>query len=78
MLFAEVVKKLDRNFKPALRDLILTPGALFLVGREKIKKGKDKGKFCEVVKRKITLDQIAQISVSSLQVVDIQSWLPYL
>lgn len=68
VLFAEVVQKLDRNFKPALRDLLLTPSALYLIGREKIKKGKDKGKFCEVIKRKINIDQIAAISLSTFQV----------
>ncbi|GAB6019968.1 Unconventional myosin-Ie [Chamberlinius hualienensis] len=65
--FAETVNKYDRRFKMIKRDLILTSKCLFLIGREKIKKGPEKGKIKEVIKRKIDLDNIVQISLSILQ-----------
>ncbi|CAG2209744.1 MYO1 [Mytilus edulis] len=51
--FAETVLKYDRRFKVAKRDLLLTPKYMYLIGREVIKKGPDKGRMIEVVKRKI-------------------------
>ncbi|XP_046434447.1 unconventional myosin-Ie-like [Neodiprion virginianus] len=65
--FAEIVKKYDRRFKPCRRDLILTGKCLFLIGREQIKKGLDKGRWVEVIKRKLPLDQITHVSLSTLQ-----------
>ncbi|XP_071442826.1 unconventional myosin-Ie-like [Hetaerina americana] len=67
VVFAEVVSKYDRRFKVARRDLILTMNALFLIGREQIKKGLDKGKYVEVVKRKLEFSHISLISVSPLK-----------
>ncbi|XP_046402866.1 unconventional myosin-Ie-like [Ischnura elegans] len=67
VMFAEVVSKYDRRFKVARRDLILTANALFLVGRELIKKGLDKGKYVEVLKRKLEFSQISLISVSPMK-----------
>uniref|UniRef100_A0A224Z4W2 Myosin I n=1 Tax=Rhipicephalus zambeziensis TaxID=60191 RepID=A0A224Z4W2_9ACAR len=65
--FAETVLKYDRRFKPVKRDLVLTPKSLFLIGREKIKKGNDKGKIKEVIKRKIDLENISQVTTSTRQ-----------
>lgn len=65
--FAETVLKYDRRFKPVKRDLILTPKSLFLIGREKVKKGNDKGKIKEVIKRKIDLENIFQVTTSTRQ-----------
>lgn len=65
--FAEVVKKYDRSFKPTRRDLLLTGSSVFLVGREPVKKGKDKGTYQEVVKRKIDFENISALSLSTLQ-----------
>lgn len=65
--FAETVFKYDRRFKPVKRDLILTPKSVFLVGREKVKKGADKGKITEVVKRRIDLENISQVTLSTRQ-----------
>lgn len=65
--FAEVVKKYDRRFKVSRRDLILTGKCLFLIGREQIKKGVDKGQWIEVIKRKLPLEQISYVSLSTLQ-----------
>ncbi|KAJ8679077.1 hypothetical protein QAD02_014864 [Eretmocerus hayati] len=67
IFFAEVVKKYDRRFKMCRRDLILTSKCLYLIGREPIKKGPEKGKSIEVVKRKLPFDQISHISLSMLQ-----------
>ncbi|XP_066593037.1 unconventional myosin-Ie-like [Prorops nasuta] len=65
VLFAEVVKKYDRRFKMSRRDLILTGKYIYLIGREKVKK--EKGKSVEVVKRRLTFDQLSHISLSTLQ-----------
>ncbi|OXU30861.1 hypothetical protein TSAR_001331, partial [Trichomalopsis sarcophagae] len=67
ILFAEVVKKYDRRFKMCRRDLILTGKCLYLIGREPIKKGPEKGRSIEVIKRKLPFEQISHISLSTLQ-----------
>ncbi|KAG8231097.1 hypothetical protein J437_LFUL011176 [Ladona fulva] len=58
IIFAEV---------STMRDLVLTTNALFLIGREKIKKGVDKGKYVEVLKRKLEYANISFVSVSPLK-----------
>ena len=50
------------------RDLILTGKTLFLIGREKVKKGPKKGQILEVVKRKMSIETIRQVSTSTKQV----------
>ncbi|XP_053974659.1 unconventional myosin-If-like isoform X1 [Hylaeus volcanicus] len=65
--FSDVVKKYDRRFKVSRRDLILTNKHLYLIGRERIKKGTEKGKLVEVIKRKLTFNQISHVSLSTLQ-----------
>lgn len=45
------------------RDLILTPKFLYLIGREKVKQGPDKGQIQEVLKRKIELDRVQSVSL---------------
>ncbi|XP_015258865.1 PREDICTED: unconventional myosin-Ie-like [Cyprinodon variegatus] len=65
--FADVVVKFDRRFKTVKRDLILTPKFLYLIGREKVKQGPDKGQIQEVLKRKIELNRIQSVSLSTLQ-----------
>lgn len=67
VLFAEIVKKYNRRFKPTRCDLILTGKALFLIGREQVKKGPQKGKYVEVVKRKLNFENISHVSLSPLQ-----------
>ncbi|KAH0956465.1 hypothetical protein HN011_000851 [Eciton burchellii] len=67
VLFAEVVKKYDRRFKMCRRDLILTGKCLYLIGREQVKKGSEKGKSIQVIKRKLPFNQISHISLSTLQ-----------
>nr|XP_046254592.1 myosin IEb [Scatophagus argus] len=65
--FADVVVKFDRRFKTVKRDLILTPKFLYLIGREKVKQGPDKGQIREVLKRKIELNKVQSVSLSTLQ-----------
>ncbi|XP_058502779.1 myosin IEb [Solea solea] len=65
--FADVVLKYDRKFRSVKRDLILTPKFLYLIGREKVKQGPDKGQIQEVLKRKIELNKIQSVSLSTLQ-----------
>uniref|UniRef100_A0A673C303 Unconventional myosin-Ie-like n=1 Tax=Sphaeramia orbicularis TaxID=375764 RepID=A0A673C303_9TELE len=65
--FADVVLKFDRRFRTVKRDLILTPKFLYLIGREKVKQGPDKGQIQEVLKRKIEVNKIQSVSLSTLQ-----------
>uniref|UniRef100_H2N2Y4 Osteoclast-stimulating factor 1 n=1 Tax=Oryzias latipes TaxID=8090 RepID=H2N2Y4_ORYLA len=65
--FADVVVKYNRRFKTVKQDLILTPKFLYLIGREKVKQGPDKGQICEVLKRKIELNKVQSVSLSTLQ-----------
>ncbi|XP_044305252.1 unconventional myosin-Ie-like [Varanus komodoensis] len=65
--FAETVVKYDRRFKTVKRDLILTPKFLYLIGREKVKQGPDKGAVREVLKRQIEVERIQSVSLSTLQ-----------
>uniref|UniRef100_A0A8D0G3C3 Myosin IEb n=1 Tax=Sphenodon punctatus TaxID=8508 RepID=A0A8D0G3C3_SPHPU len=61
--FADTVVKYDRRFKTVKRDLILTPRLLYLIGREKVKQGPDKGTIKEVLKRQIELERIQSVSL---------------
>ncbi|XP_047217761.1 myosin IEb [Girardinichthys multiradiatus] len=65
--FADVVVKFDRRFKTVKRDFILTPKFLYLIGREKVKQGPDKGQIQEILKRKIELNRIQSVSLSTMQ-----------
>lgn len=44
------------------RDLILTPKSVYLIGREKVKQGPEKGLVKEVLKRKIDVEKILAVS----------------
>ncbi|XP_031430182.1 unconventional myosin-If [Clupea harengus] len=65
--FADSVNKFDRRFKMIKRDLILTPKGIYLIGREKVKKGPEKGLIKEVLKRKLEMGNIRAISLSTKQ-----------
>ncbi|XP_016357919.1 myosin IEb [Sinocyclocheilus anshuiensis] len=65
--FADVMVKYDRRFKTVKRDLILTPKFLYLIGREKVKQGPEKGQIREVLKRMIEVEKIQSVSLSTLQ-----------
>lgn len=45
------------------RDLILTPRFLYLIGREKVKQGPEKGTIKEVLKRQVELEKIQSVSL---------------
>lgn len=45
------------------RDLILTPQFLYMIGREKVKQGPDKGQIQEVLKRKIEVNKVQSVSL---------------
>lgn len=45
------------------RDLILTPKGIYLIGREKVKKGPEKGQIKEVLKRKLEFGSISSVSL---------------
>ncbi|TMS20141.1 Unconventional myosin-If [Larimichthys crocea] len=61
--FADSVNKFDRRFKSIKRDLILTPKGIYLIGREKVKKGPEKGQIKEVLKRKLEFGNISGVSL---------------
>ncbi|EDL26193.1 myosin IE [Mus musculus] len=65
--FADTVTKYDRRFKGVKRDLLLTPKCLYLIGREKVKQGPDKGVVKEVLKRRIEVERILSVSLSTMQ-----------
>lgn len=45
------------------RDLILTPKFLYLIGREKVKQGPEKGQIQEVLKRQIEINKVQSVSL---------------
>ncbi|XP_009468056.1 PREDICTED: unconventional myosin-Ie [Nipponia nippon] len=65
--FADTVIKYDRRFKTVKRDLVLTPKCIYLIGREKIKQGPEKGQVKEVLKRRMELERILSVSLSTMQ-----------
>ncbi|CAL4124191.1 unnamed protein product, partial [Meganyctiphanes norvegica] len=65
--FALTVDKFDRRFRKAKRDLIVTKSNLYLIGREQVKNGPDKGKWIQVIKRKIELENVTQVTMSPYQ-----------
>ncbi|KAM8876245.1 unconventional myosin-Ie isoform 3-T3 [Synchiropus picturatus] len=65
--FADTVTKFDRRFKGIKRDLILTPKCVYLIGREKVKQGPEKGQVTEVLKRQLDMEKILSVSLSTLQ-----------
>ncbi|XP_036399412.1 unconventional myosin-Ie isoform X1 [Megalops cyprinoides] len=65
--FADKVTKYDRRFKSIKRDLILTPKCVYLIGREKVKQGPERGQVTEVLKRRIEVEKILAVSLSTMQ-----------
>lgn len=47
--------------------MILTPKGIYLIGREKVKKGPEKGQIKEVLKRKLEFGSISGVSLRYLQ-----------
>lgn len=67
VIFALTVDKLDRQFRKSKRELILTKAGLYLIGWVKVKKGPEKGKVVQSLKRKIDLENVTQATLSTLQ-----------
>ncbi|XP_037766488.1 unconventional myosin-Ie isoform X2 [Chelonia mydas] len=65
--FADTITKYDRRFKGVKRDLVLTPKCIYLIGREKVKQGPEKGLVKEVLKRRIEMERILSVSLSTMQ-----------
>ncbi|NXC01719.1 MYO1E protein, partial [Orthonyx spaldingii] len=65
--FADTITKYDRRFKSVKRDLVLTPKCIYLIGREKIKQGPEKGQVKEVLKRRMEVERILSVSLSTMQ-----------
>uniref|UniRef100_A0AC34RG17 Uncharacterized protein n=1 Tax=Panagrolaimus sp. JU765 TaxID=591449 RepID=A0AC34RG17_9BILA len=65
--FAAKITKYDRKFKTTKLDMVLTGKNLFLIGREISKEPPNKGKLIEVIKRKLSLNQISFIGLSPFQ-----------
>eukprot|EP00116_Pleurobrachia_bachei_P004636 sb/3464898/ len=65
--FACCVNKYDRKYKVQKRDLLLSAQHLYLIGRERIKKGPQAGQVVEKVMRKITMGSIESIDLSTRQ-----------
>ncbi|XP_054981018.1 unconventional myosin-If [Sorex araneus] len=65
--FADSVTKYDRRFKPIKRDLILTPKCVYVIGREKVKKGPQKGQVREVLKKKLEIQALRGVALSTRQ-----------
>lgn len=58
------------------RDLILTPKSVYLIGREKVKQGPEKGLVTEVLKRRIDVEKILAVSLRYEPADSIQSTEP--
>uniref|UniRef100_A0A6J0SJ89 Unconventional myosin-If n=1 Tax=Pogona vitticeps TaxID=103695 RepID=A0A6J0SJ89_9SAUR len=65
--FADSITKYDRRFKPIKRDFILTPKYFYMIGREKVKKGPEKGQIREVLKKKVEIQTLNRVSLSTKQ-----------
>lgn len=65
--FACCVNKYDRRFRVQKRDLLLSGQNLYLIGRERVKKGPQAGELIEKVMRKIELSDIVNVDLSTRQ-----------
>jgi len=65
--FAQTVDEYNRRFKAEKRDLVLTGKAVWLIGRQKVKSGPNKGQMEAAVNRKLELEGISKISLSPRQ-----------
>jgi len=65
--FAQTVDDYNRKLKPGKKDMVLTPKAVFLLGREKMKDGPNKGQFVPVVDRAIEMEKIQKLYLSPRQ-----------
>lgn len=59
--------------QPIKRDFILTPKCFYLIGREKVKKGPEKGQIKEVLKKKVELQAVSGVSLRCVREVPTSS-----
>lgn len=52
--------------QPIKRDLILTPKCIYVIGREKVKKGPEKGQVQEVLKKKVEIQAVRGVALRCL------------
>ncbi|XP_064192447.1 unconventional myosin-Ie [Anguilla rostrata] len=64
--FSDKVTKYDRRFKVPQDALILSV-VVYLIGREKVKQGPERGLVMEVLKRRIEVEKILAVSLSTMQ-----------
>lgn len=65
--FASEMSKYDRKFKNVSPfEFIIGEQTIYFIGREKAKKGPNKGKFVKIIKRAVPIDQITGVSTSAL------------
>ncbi|VDK43089.1 unnamed protein product [Anisakis simplex] len=67
IMFAATVSKYDRRFRVSKLDLLVTSKEIVLIGREVVKKGNEKGKIVEVVKRRIGYGELLSVGLSPYQ-----------
>ncbi|KAL3989715.1 Myosin head (motor domain) family protein [Acanthocheilonema viteae] len=67
IVFAATINKYDRRFKVSKLDFLITTNKIVLIGREVEKKGPNKGKIIEILKRQIDYNDIASIGLSPYQ-----------
>jgi myosin-1 len=65
--FAHSMNKIDRRLKTSKVDVLVTSKYIYIIGRVLEKKGVNKGKLMEVVKREIAYEDIQTIGLSTLQ-----------
>jgi len=65
--FASEMNKYDRKFKNvSVFEFLIGEQTIYFIGKEKAKKGPNKGKFVKVVKRTVPINQISGVSTSAL------------
>ncbi|CAG9540438.1 unnamed protein product [Cercopithifilaria johnstoni] len=67
IVFAATVNKYDRWFKISKLDFLVTTNKIVLIGRKIEKKGPNKGKIIEILKRQIGYNDIVNIGLSPYQ-----------
>ena len=62
MRTAQICSSDFQGIKEAKRDLIVTAKAIFLIGREPVKSGPNKGQMVESISRRISFHELNQVS----------------
>lgn len=62
-LWAPATSSAPASSQPIKRDLILTPKCVYMIGREKVKKGPEKGQVREILKKKLEIQTLRGVSL---------------